>query len=415
MKKAQIQSSGWATSSRRLFLAACVSAASLAALLGPSPAAADDSEIVLGALMPLSGAGGPFGQEMLASAKVALEEINAAGGPLGRKIRLVEENDETNAEAGVRAARKLVDVDKVSAIFGTWASSVTLAVAPIVQEKGLILLSNSGASRITEVQKKGHVFRLEPDDLLFGKAYAEYAAQQGWKKAAVLGLNVPFTQSTVDALKQRFEERGGKITSFVTYNEEQTTFTTEVARVLSDQPDFVHISGYEPDTIAILKAAYQSGLTTRFIVPGFSVSADLIKNAGPAADGLLLVEEGVSEDSPAYQRLAKQLGSDRYYSFGAQAYDEMVILALAIEAAKSTDGKALDKAIREITGTGGTKVTSFAEGVAALRKGERIDYDGASGPLDFDANGNIAKANFRVSEVKDGKTAPVGKISEVQF
>ncbi|RAZ84774.1 hypothetical protein DPM33_30640 [Mesorhizobium hawassense] len=401
--------------SRRLVLAACFSAVSAAAFLSPRVAAAEDGDIVVGALMPLSGAGGPFGQEMLASAKVALEEINAAGGPLGRKIKLVEENDETNPEAAVRAARKLVDVDKVKAIFGTWASSVTLAVAPIVQEKGLVLFSNSGASRITEIQKKGHVYRLEPDDLLFGKAYAEYAAQQGWKRAAVLGLNVPFTQTTVDAFKQRFNERGGEVTSFVTYNEDQTTFSTEVARVLSDQPDFVHISGYEPDITAILKAAYQAGLSTRFFVPGFAVSADLIKNAGPAADGLLLLEEGVSEESPAYQRLAGHLGKDHYYSFGAQAYDELVLLALAIEAAKSTDGDALAKAVREVSGPEGTRVTSFADGVAALRRGERINYDGASGPLDFDANGNIAKANFRVSQVKDGKTAPVGKISEVQF
>lgn len=231
----------------------------------------------------------------------------------------------------------------------------------------------------------------------------------------MLGLNVPFTQTTVEAFKKRFMERGGEVTSIVTYNEEQTTFTTEVARVLSAQPDFVHISGYEPDITAILKAAYQSGLTTRFIVPGFAVSADLIKNAGPAAEGLLLLEEGVSENSPAYQRLAEHLGKDRYFSFGAQAYDELVLLALAIEAAKSTDGDALNKAVREISGPGGTKVNSFAEGISALRKGEHIDYEGASGPLDFDANGNIAKANFRVSQVKDGKTAPVGKINEVQF
>ncbi|MCV9999323.1 ABC transporter substrate-binding protein [Pararhizobium sp. YC-54] len=411
-----LQPIAWRALSRRSLLATCFGAMCFATALATTPVLADDqSEIVLGALMPLSGSGGPFGQEMLASAKIALEEINAAGGPLGRKIKLIEENDETNPEAAVRAARKLVEVDKVKAIFGTWASSVTLAVAPIVQEKGIILMSNSGASRITEVQKKGNIYRLEPDDLLFGKAYAEYASQQGWKKAAVLGLNVPFTQTTVEAFKQRFSERGGKITSFVTYNEEQTTFITEVARALSDQPDFVHISGYEPDITAVLKAAYQSGASARFIVPGFAVSADLIKNAGPAADGLLLVEEGVSEDSPAYQRLAEHLGKDHYYSFGAQAYDELTLLALAIEAAKSTDGAALNKSIRDVSGPEGTKVTSFAEGIAALRKGERINYDGASGPLDFDQDGNIAQANFRVSQVKDGKTTPVGNISEVKF
>ncbi|ANT54733.1 MULTISPECIES: ABC transporter substrate-binding protein [Mesorhizobium] len=401
--------------SRRSLLAISAGAVAATALPGLSAAWAQDGDIKVGALMPLSGAGGSFGQEMLTSAKVALEEINAAGGPLGRKIVLVVENDETSPEAAVRGARKLVDVDKVSAIVGTWASSVTLAVAPIVQEKKLIQLSTSGASRITEVQKKGHLFRTEPDDLLFGKAYAEYANSQGWKKAAVLGLNVPFTQMTVAAFRQRFEERGGKVMSFTTYNEDQTTFRSEVTRAFVDQPDFIHISGYEPDITAILKAAYQLGLSGRFIVPGFAVSPELIKNAGPAAEGLLLVEEGVAEGSPAYDRLAKALGGDRYYSFGAQAYDQLVLLALAIEAAKSTDGTALNDAVRKVSGPDGAKVTSFAEGIKALRTGEQVNYEGASGAIDFDANGNIAKANFRVSQVKDGKIMPIGAVKDVVF
>lgn len=401
--------------SRRSLLAIGTGAVAATALPGLSTAWAQDSDIKVGALMPLSGAGGSFGQEMLASAKVALEEINAAGGPLGRKIVLVEENDETSPEAAVRGARKLIDVNQVSAIIGTWASSVTLAVAPIIQEKKLIQFSTSGASRITEVQKKGHLFRTEPDDLLFGKAYAEYAAGQGWKKAAVLGLNVPFTQMTVEAFRERFVQRGGKVTSFTTYNEDQTTFRTEVTRAFADQPDFIHISGYEPDITAILKAAYQLGLSGRFIVPGFAVSPELIKNAGPAAEGLLLVEEGVAEGSPAYERLAKALGDDRYHSFGAQAYDQMVLLALAIEAAKSTDGTALNDTVRKVSGPDGTKVTSFADGIAGLRKGQQVNYEGASGSIDFDANGNIAKANFRVSQVKDGKITPVGAITDVVF
>ncbi|MCV9938356.1 ABC transporter substrate-binding protein [Boseaceae bacterium BT-24-1] len=411
--------------SNRFFLAGSISRRSLlvvgagavvaTTLPSLSTAWAQDGDIKVGALMPLSGAGGSFGQEMLTSAKVALEEINAAGGPLGRKIALVVENDETSPEAAVRGARKLVDVDKISAIVGTWASSVTLAVAPIVQEKKLVQLSTSGASRITEVQKKGHLFRTEPDDLLFGKAYAEYASSQGWKKAAVLGLNVPFTQMTVEAFRQRFVERGGKVMSFTAYNEDQTTFRSEVTRAFADQPDFIHISGYEPDITAILKAAYQLGLSGQFIVPGFAVSPGLIKNAGPAAEGLLLVEEGVAEGSPAYDRLTKSLGGDRYYSFGAQAYDQLVLLALAIEAAKSTDGTALNEAIKKVSGPDGTKVSSFAEGIKALRNDEQVNYEGASGSIDFDANGNIAKANFRVSQVKNGKIQPIGAVKDVAF
>lgn len=401
--------------SRRTLLAAGIAGASLSLLPMTIRIAAAQDEIVVGALMPLTGAGGPFGQEMLAAAKFAVEEVNAAGGPLGRPIRLIEENDETNPEQAVRGARKLVDVNKVTAIVGTWASSVTLAVAPIVQSSGIVQFSTSGSSRITEIQKAGHVFRTEPDDVLFGKAYAEYALSRGWKKAAVLGLNVPFTETTVSAFRERFTEKGGEVTSFTTYNEQQTTFRTEVLRAFADKPDIVHISGYEPDITAILKAAYQAGIEGRFIVPGFAVSDALISDAGPAAEGLILLEEGVAEASPAYKRLSSKLGGDRYYSFAAQAYDHINLLALAIEAAGSTEGSKLNDTIRSVSGPQGEVVDSFQSGAEQLRAGQAVNYQGASGPIDFDANGNIVTANFRVSTVKEGKITPIGALENVAF
>ncbi len=402
--------------SRRAILKGGTAAAGLAAIPGLiGKVYAQGEDIVVGILMPLTGAGGAFGQEMLEAAKAAVEEINAAGGPLGRKITIVEEDDETNAEAGVRAARKLIDVNNVSAIVATWASSVTLAVAPIAQAKGIVQFSTSGSSRITEIQKNGLLFRTEPDDVLYGKSYAEYMVAQGWKRAAVLGLNVPLTETTVASLKERYEEKGGSITSFTIYNEEQTTFRTEILQAFADKPDAIHISGYEPDVTAILKAAYQAGLEGRFIVPGFSVGPGLIADAGPAAEGLILVEEGVAEGSPAYERLKSKLGTDRYLSFGAQAYDHFQMLALAIEQAKSTEGRALNDALKTLSAPPGETVTSFEEGAAVLRAGGEIDYEGASGPINFDANGNIVRANFRISAVKDGKITPIDFLEGVEF
>jgi len=376
---------------------------------------AQGEDIVVGILMPLTGAGGTFGQEMLEAAKVAVDEINAAGGPLGRKIVIVEEDDQTNAEAGVRAARKLIDVNNVSAIIATWASSVTLAVAPIAQAKGIVQFSTSGSSRITDIQKDGLLFRTEPDDVLYGKSYAEYMIAQGWNRAAVLGLNVPLTETTVASLKERFESKGGTITSFTIYNEEQTTFRTEILRAFADEPDVIHISGYEPDVTAILKAAYQSGLEGRFIVPGFSVGPTLISDAGPAAEGLILVEEGVAEGSPAYERLKGKLGTDRYLSFGAQAYDHFQLLALAIEQAGSTDGRAVDTALKALSAPPGEVVTSFEEGAEILRNGGEIDYEGASGPINFDENGNIVRANFRISAIQNGVITPIDFLEGVEF
>ena len=395
---------------------AIVLAAGMVSVSGVSAqSSSSEGPIDVGILMPLSGAGGAFGERMLAAARLAQEEINEAGGPLGRKIDLVVENSETNPEQAVRAARKLVEVDDVVAILGTWASGVTLAVAPVAQNAGIIQMSTSGSSRITDLQEKGLVFRTEPDDVLFGKAYAEYALNRDWNEASVLGLNVPFTETTVRAFRERFEQRGGEVLEYTTYNEEQTTFRSEVFAALQPEPDFVHISGYEPDITAILKTAYQSGLKGRFLVPGFAVTDSLIADAGPAAEGLLLVEEGVAEQSAAYKNLSAALGGDRYYSFAAQAYDQVNLLALAIEAAGTTEGKAVDKALHDVSGPPGRKVSSFAEGAKLLRQGQEIDYQGASGPIDFNEDGNIATANFRISEVRNGETVPIDFLEGVSL
>src|SRR5215204_3584000 len=97
----------------------------IAAIAAPSVLRAQGEPIKLATLTPLTGAGGPYGPVMAKVAAAVVEEVNKAGGVLGRRIVLVSEDDQTNPEAAVRAARKLIDVDKVSAIMGTWASSVT--------------------------------------------------------------------------------------------------------------------------------------------------------------------------------------------------------------------------------------------------------------------------------------------------
>ena len=403
--------------SRRRFTALASAGLGAAAVAGVAPisASAANGEIPIGALTPLTGAGGPFGQNMMRAMRSAVAQINAAGGPLGRKIHLYEEDDQTDPDAAVRAAKKLIEVNKVAAVLGTWASGVTLAVAPVCQASKVVEMSTSGASKITTVQERGFVYRTEPDDTLFGRAYAEVAATHGWKRAAILGLNVPFTVTTVSSFRAAFEAHGGTVVSYDTYNQSQTTFRSETLKAAQGKPDFILISGYEPDVTGILRSAYENGLHETFLVPGFSVSDTLIKNAGPAAEGLLLVQEGVAEGSPAYRQVVSALGGSEYYSFAAQTWDQIQLVALAIEAAKEATGAGIDRHLRAVSGPTGTKVASFAEGAPLLRKGQKINYEGASGAIDFDAHGNISMANFRVAEVRSGKTMPVRLLKGVHF
>ena len=124
--------------------------------------------INIGTLCPLTGAGGSYGPDMQRSVVAVVERINKAGGIHGRPIQLFHEDDQTNAEAGVRAARKLIDVNKVVAIVATWASAVTLAVRPLCVEAQVFLIGVSGADAVTQGDHKGYVARTQPNTKLQG-------------------------------------------------------------------------------------------------------------------------------------------------------------------------------------------------------------------------------------------------------
>ena len=158
-------------------------AAGVAALASPAVVRAQADPIKLATLTPLTGAGGPYGPVMAKAAASVVEEVNKAGGVLGRRIVLVSEDDQTNPEAAVRAARKLIDVDKVSAIMGTWASSVTTAVAPLCWESKTFLCTVSGADSITLLPHQGFLIRTQPNSKLQVTRVGEFILSLGAKKA----------------------------------------------------------------------------------------------------------------------------------------------------------------------------------------------------------------------------------------
>src|SRR5579871_243321 len=167
---------------RRLLAGSAVLAG---ASLLPARSFAQAAPIRIGTLTPLTGAGGPYGPSMVKAVNAVVDEVNAAGGVLGRKIEIVSEDDQTNPEAGVRAARKLIDVDKVSAILGTWASAVTTAVAPLCWESKTVLCTTSGADSITQLPHQGYVFRTQPNTTLQGRKFGEFCVAQGCKRIAL--------------------------------------------------------------------------------------------------------------------------------------------------------------------------------------------------------------------------------------
>jgi branched-chain amino acid transport system substrate-binding protein len=378
-------------------------AGGVAALASPNVLRAQADPIKLATLTPLTGAGGSYGPVMAKVAASVVEEVNKAGGVLGRRIVLVSEDDQTNPEAGVRAARKLIDIDKVASIMGTWASSVTTAVAPLCWESKTFLCTVSGADSITQLPHQGYLVRTQPNSTLQVTRSGEFMLSLGVKKVFTMIPQTPFAQTTFD-LMGKVLPKGGATHQGLIYDDKKTTYRTEVDQALRAQPDLIFAAGYTPDTVVLLKDIYRAGFKGKIIGFGYSINQKLLDQIGQpeVVEGVYTYSPSPAEGSSAYEKVKAAVGSASPDPYTCQVYDHVNLVLLAIANAKAATGEAIKNNIRKAQG-GGKSVDNAVDGIKAIAAGEKVDYSGASGPCDFDDKGDILDCKFRYEQVKSGK------------
>ncbi|PYN16061.1 MAG: ABC transporter substrate-binding protein, partial [Candidatus Rokuibacteriota bacterium] len=223
------------TISRRALLGG--TAALAASPFVPARARAQGEAIKLGTLTPLTGGGGNYGPSMRKAMEWVVAQVNAAGGVLGRRVQLASEDDQTNPDAGVRAARKLIDVDRVAAIMGTWASGVTTAVAPLCWESKTFLTTVSGADSITLLPHQGYLIRTQPTGHLQATKLAEFLLTQKVKRVFVLSAQTPYALPVQKRVAEVLATGGSEVVGGVVYDREKTTFRSEIDQALKTKPD----------------------------------------------------------------------------------------------------------------------------------------------------------------------------------
>lgn len=378
-------------------------AALAGAVAMPAVLRAQSGPIRLGTLTPLTGSGGAYGPVMANVVKRAAEEINKAGGVNGRELAIVSEDDQTNPEAGLRAARKLIDVDKVAAIIGTWASSVTTAVAPVCWGSGTFLATVSGADSITLLPHQGFLIRTQPNTTLQGRKFGELALQTGAKSVAFVSPQTPFTDSQFGEITKTVEAAGGKATKLI-YDDKKTTLRTEVDSVLRAKPDAIVMGGYTIDTAVLVRDLYRASFKGKLLGFGYAVNKQLVE-ALPAdvSEGILTLSPSAAEGSNGYRHVARLLGIDTPDTYSCQVYDHVNLIALALAAGRGDTGAVIKDNVRKVSQGGGEWVDNAVDGIKLVAGGKKVDYDGASGPCDFTEIGDISDAKFRYEEVKAGK------------
>lgn len=333
-------------------------------LLLAVPALAADP-IKLGAVFSITGPASFLGEPERNSVELAVEQINAAGGVLGRPLEVVIYDDETDVNKTVLNIDKLLRKDKVSALIGPTTSGNTLAVVMKAEQAKVPMMSCAAAEKITVPLKK-HVFKDTPSDRYAVEKILTHAGKQGYKKIAIITVSDGFGQAGRAFLKKMVPEMGFELLADEVYGPKDTDMTAQLTKIKGLNPDAIVCWGTNPGPAVVARNRAQLGIETPLYMSHGVASKKFIELAGEAAEGLMLpagrliVAEQIPDDHPQKAELLKykKLYEDRYdgevSTFGGHGWDAVKILVAAIEKAGSDDPAAITNAIEQVTGLVGT-------------------------------------------------------------
>jgi branched-chain amino acid transport system substrate-binding protein len=374
-----------------------------------APGFGQTGPIKIAGLVSLTGSGSPFGPNSKLAHQAVVDQVNAAGGLLGRKLEYIVEDDQTNAEAGVRAARKLIDVDKVQAIMSVWASAVGTAVLPLCWENKVMLLGIAAADSIALLPHQGYFVRTQPHTELQGKEHGRFILAQGGKSVYLMMPQTPFTETVFKAIRETVEPKGVKVSSVI-IDGKKASFRSEIDEMMRANPDMFMMGGYLAENIVMAKDVFRANYKGKVFGFAYGITPAFIEGAGKeAAEGIY----GCAEPSPAggssaFARLKELVKKDTLDTYICQAYDHANLVILSMAKGRDATGSGVRDNIRKIANNDdAVKVDNALDGLNAIADGKEIKYSGASGPCKFSDIGNIIEVAFRATQVKDGKLIEV--------
>jgi branched-chain amino acid transport system substrate-binding protein len=362
----------------------------------------------IGLLGPLTGPLAPFGPDYVNTANLAIGHINAAGGVLGQDVQLVVGDTGTAPEQGVAEARRLVDIAGVHAIVGAAASGVTLPVAESVTIPNKILQISmaSTSPALTDVEDDDYLFRTPISDAAQGVVLADLVEELGFTSVCTMYVNNAYGQGLSENFAAAYT---GTVTAQVSHTAETaTTYASELSQCVEGGPEALLALSYPTGQADVyLKEAVEGAIIDQFVFCDGTKSGDMFAKLGwESFDGMKGTAPGALETqfgSTFDDAFEAKYGYLYQTPFNRETYDGVILIALAAEKAGSTDPTAIRDALRDIANTPGELAGPGAEGVAdalaAVQAGTDIDYQGASGSIEFDENGDILVGAIEVWRV----------------
>ena len=366
-----------------------------------NPVEAGDRDLALkvGTILPQSGGLAFLGPPEEAGVNLAIEEVNAAGLGIDIEAILRDSGDTTTDTATVSVTDLLSQ--KVSAIIGAASSGVSKTVIDQITGAGVVQFSPANTSAdFTKYEDNGLFWRTAPSDILQGEVLGNLIAEDGNSTLGLIVLNDSYGTGLAQYTTEAFEAAGGEVVASASFNEGDANFSAQIAEV----------TAANPDAIALITFDQAKVITPDLVASGFPgdklyfVDGNLADYSKDFAPGLI---EGSKGTLPGLDTATLGDFTDRLlevdptltdFSYAAESYDAVILIALAAYAGNDVSGESIAKYLQQVSGgTGeGTKVTDFKSGAEALAKGDQIDYDGYSGPITFDENGDPTDATIGI-------------------
>ncbi len=375
----------------------------------PIEAGERDLALKVGTILPLSGSLAFLGPPEVAGVDLAAQEIADAATGLSVEV-IHRDSGDTTTDTATTSVTDLLG-QGVHAIVGAASSGVSKTVIDQIVAAGVMQFSPANTSAdFTTWDDNGLYWRTAPSDVLQGEVLGNLIAEDGNSTLGIIYLNDAYGSGLEKFTREAFEAAGGEVVASEAFNEGDTSFDAQMSAVTAANPDAIALITFE-QAVTIAPALVSQGVASDSLywVDGNlanyeeDIDAGVLAGGKGTLPGLDLATLGDFTD--------RMLAVDpdlADFSYGPESYDAVVLIALAAYAANSTDAAVFSKYLRQVSGGSGDgeKVTSFAEGAKLLAEGKQIDYDGPSGPVTFDENGDPTEATIGIYQY-DEKNVPV--------
>ncbi|MEO3803986.1 ABC transporter substrate-binding protein [Nonomuraea sp. B1E8] len=376
-----------------------------------APAAAKgDGTLTLGTLLPQTGSLAFLGPPEFAGVDLALKEINEAGGVLGKPVEKFDtDSGDTTTNIASQSVDKLL-AQKADAIIGAASSSVSESVIDKITGAGVVHFSPANTSdKFTTIKDNGLYFRTAPPDKLQGRVLGDLVVSDGNDTVAIMAMQDSYGTGLADQVEKTVTDAGAQVVERVDYDPKAPDFSADIAKIKAKNPKAIVLIGFE-ETAKVIGELVKQGMPASkhkwYMVDGNMSNTNYEKMPKGTLTGVKGTYPGASAPDTFRKDLKEVDPKLEDFTYAPESYDAANLIALAAEAAKSDAGADIAAKLAEVS-KDGEKCKNFKECVDLLKAGKDIDYDGVSGPVEFNDAGDPAVATIGIYQYGDDNKYPV--------